>query len=418
MDEKRLYYAAAKGDEKALQELHQTDEFLVDTVSYTCQNKIPLHVATANGHLPFVREILKLNPRLAEELDSQQSSPLHIASARGYVEIAEELLLGAPHMCVSRDSQGRNPLHLAAMRGWVRVLELLVRAGPISATREKVDRGMTVLHFCVRHCQLEALKILLPVLKEYHNSVDDYGDTVLHMAIRDKQIEIVKYLVENTSIDTNASNSKGQTPMSILEQNPQDDTNSAIIEIIRPRTYISTDNQRFSKWITEKRDIVMVVAILIATMAFQAGLSPPGGIWQEDSTQDSTPRLIAGESVMAYRRPRAYKSFVWANTIAFDSSLCIILLLVSGLPFKRKLFMWVLMVIMWSTVTSIAVTYGMSIGVVTPERHWKSTSIVLWIGVALWSGVVGTLGVGSTVRLAGIWRSNRFRNSVARQESA
>ncbi|KAL7103671.1 hypothetical protein ACP275_08G194200 [Erythranthe tilingii] len=212
----------------------------------------------------------------------------------------------------------------------------------------------------------------------------------------------------------NTSNSNGQTPMSILERNPQDNTNSAIIEIIRPRTYISTDNQPFSKWITEKRDIAMVVAILIATMAFQAGLSPPSGVWQEDSTQDSSPPRVAGESVMAYRHPRAYKSFVWANTIAFDSSLCIILLLVSG----RKLVMWILMVIMWSTVTSIVVTYGMSIGVVTPERQWKSTSIVLWIGVALWSGVVGTLGVGSTVRLAGIWCSRRFRNSVARQGSA
>ncbi|EYU20317.1 hypothetical protein MIMGU_mgv1a007928mg [Erythranthe guttata] len=375
--EQRLYDAASSGDARALQELHQTDQFLLDKISYTCSNKTPLHIATTKGHLAFVREILKINPRLAEELDSQQSSALHIASARGYVEIAEELLSAAPDMCLSRDSQGRNPLHLAAMKGHDLVVTLLVEAAPVAA-REKLDRGLTVLHLCVKYSQLESLKILVPIFKELLYSEDDDGNTILHMALGNKQSEIIRYLVQNTDMDVNATNYNTKTAY----------------------------NNKPIKWLTKKRDSIMVVAILIATMAFQAGVSPAGGVWQEDLTQDPQGN---------------YLSFIRANTIAFISSLSTILLLISGLPFRKKIFMWILMVIMWVTITSIAVTYAMSIAAVTPKKFGRSLSHVIEIGLAVWTAVMATLLVGNTARLAdrwlkkkgvNVWRPKRFRNSV------
>ncbi|KAG6437395.1 hypothetical protein SASPL_102310 [Salvia splendens] len=51
-------------------------------------------------------------------------------------------------------------------------------------------------------------------------------------------------------------------------------------------------------WLTKKRDSVMVVAVLIATMAFQAAVSPTGGVWQDNSSGHR-----AGEAVMAYKNP-------------------------------------------------------------------------------------------------------------------
>ncbi|KAL0330667.1 UNVERIFIED_CONTAM: hypothetical protein Sangu_1612200 [Sesamum angustifolium] len=421
----RLYDAAARGDTRSLQELLEQDPLLLDRVSYTCPNKTPLHVATLQGYLAFVQEILNRNPQLSEELDLQQYSALHIASAKGYVEIARKLLSAAPDMCLFRDCQGRNPLHLAAMKGHVQVLAELIRKVPLAAG-EKLDRGLSLLHLCVKYCQLEALKMLVSSMNELLNSKDDRGDTILHMAVRDKQIEIIQYLVGSTSIDINAKNSDGQTVIDILEQNPTDATNLEIRRILRPKlcNSSSTKIQQPEKWLTKKRDAIMVVAILIATMAFQAGVTPAGGVWQEDLIQDSNGNPVtnphwAGEAIMARNHPKYYKSFMRANTVAFVSSLSTILLLISGLPFRRKLFLWILMIIMWLTITSIAVTYAISALVVTPKKNKKSLSHDIEISVTVWCCVMGILLVGNTVRLIDrwlknkgiiVWRPRRFRN--------
>ncbi|PQM38507.1 ankyrin repeat-containing protein [Prunus yedoensis var. nudiflora] len=46
------------------------------------------------------------------------------------------------------------------------------------------------------------------------------------------------------------------------------------------------------KWLEESRGILMVVATVISTMTFQAVISPPGGVWQENNTNSSFSQTI------------------------------------------------------------------------------------------------------------------------------
>ncbi|KAL8537494.1 hypothetical protein ACS0TY_012570 [Phlomoides rotata] len=403
MEKKSLYEAASTGNVAELLRLHKNDPFIVERISYTCTNNTPLHIATLNNHLPFVEKILELNPHLSEELNSQQSSPLHIAAAKGRLEIAKKLFDAAPDMCLSRDRQGRNPLHLAAIKGHVPVLELLARRSPVAA-REKMDRGLTVLHLCVQHGRLDALKMLMEQVKVKVDDKNDDGKTILDMAIDGEQVGIIHYLKRNSSINMNGNNSNEETTTAIPQQKQTQPV----------------------KWLTKKRDAIMVVAILIATMAFQVGVSPPGGIWQDDSTDIAKP-YRAGESVMAHNNPKAFKSFMRSNTICFVSSLSTILLLISGLPFRRRILMWILMVIMWLTITTVAVTFAISIVVVTPKKDKKSLKNVISIAVGVWIGVMGILLIGNTVRLVdrwlkirgvNVWRPRWCRDFVQGKENA
>ncbi|KAL2545079.1 Ankyrin repeat-containing protein ITN1 [Forsythia ovata] len=423
MAEKRLYDAAATGNVKSLLDLLQEDPLTLYRASFTCSNKSPLHVATILQHTAFVQEIVKRNPLLAEELESQKSSPLHIASGKGFVEIVKALLSAAPDMCLVRDCHGRNPLHLAAINGQSEVLNELIQKRPLAA-REKADRGQTVLHLCLKHNQLQVMKIIMRVINDYEfvNGKDDDGDSILHLAVRDKQLETIQYLMESTVIDENAKNANGYTALDILELTPRDlrDANYLAIKHslqTKARNIMNPQTQPI-KWLAKKRDAIMVVAILIATTAFQAGVTPPGGVWQ-DNAKDNSHK--AGEAVMAHIHPKAYKNFIRANTIAFVSSLSTILLLISGLPFRRRLLMWSLMVIMWLTVTSTAVTYALSIVVVTPIKDRTSLSHVIEIGLIVWCSVMAILLVGNTVRLIDrwlknqgikVWRPRRFRDLV------
>ncbi|XP_059639401.1 ankyrin repeat-containing protein ITN1-like [Cornus florida] len=426
--EQRVYEAAMEGNTTSLHELLEEDGLVLDRVVLNCFKETPLHVAALRGHLDFVKEILARNSELAGEIDTRGMSPLHLASAKGHVEIVKALLLANSEMCHARDRDGRNPLHLAAMRGRVNVLKELVQARSNEA-RAKLDQGATILHLCVQHNQIEALKLLLESMNdhEFPNCKDEHGNTILHLAVKDKQIETIKHLFSSVRMDVNAINANGFTALDILEQSQRDVKDFDIgkclqkagalrakyialggneNQTIRPNgTPLFVHDQRNvpksivphqGEWLEKKRDALIVVASLIATMAFQAGVSPPGGAWQ-----DNTSPHRAGEAIMAYNYPDSYPIFLRANTIGFVASLSTILLLISGLPFKRRIFMWILMVIMWLTVTAMAVTYVMAIVVVTPKRERPPLTGVIVVAVIVWGVLIALLLLGNTIRLVG-----------------
>lgn len=70
-------------------------------------------------------------------------------------------------------------------------MEELVRARPLAASAPLIWVE-TILHLCVKHNQLEALKVLLENTddSEFLNAKDDYGMSILHLAVADKQIEV------------------------------------------------------------------------------------------------------------------------------------------------------------------------------------------------------------------------------------
>ncbi|KAK9946228.1 hypothetical protein M0R45_011703 [Rubus argutus] len=434
-----LYEAALEGNLTTLQELLSQDRLALDRFIVDGFSETPLHVAAMLGHLDFAKEVLRRKPELAQELDSKRRSPLHLASAKGCVGIVKELLMANPDMCLARDRDGRNPLHLAAMKGRVQVLRELVKEVP-SAARATVDEGGTVLHLCVKHNELEALKVLVEVMDDHDqfvmNAKDDYGMTILHLAVADKQIETVKLLLMiNGRPDVNAVNANGFTALDILAQSRRDVKDFDISEALRgagalrsiPNRGTNNDHMmmnllashrttedtganndhRASKkynfhksgleeWISKRRDALMVVASLIATMAFQSGLNPPGGLWQDDSPEQGHQ---AGQAVMASKYPTDYSWYLSYNTTGFIASLSIILLLITGLPFKRRFFMWLLTAIMGVAITSMALTYCVSIFIFTPKDQESTVKKVIKYGIITWSVVMSLLSLLQTLRL-------------------
>lgn len=228
--------------------------------------------------------------------------------------------------------------------------------------------------------------------------------------------QTTKFLVSNTRIEVNAVNANGFTALDILAQSHRDIKDFEISESLRSVGALRTtdvppgashdhinhqpqevqnnpvkDAKQPEDWLTRKRDSLMVVASLIATMAFQSGLNPPGGLWQDDFTPGdsnnttSSESHMAGKSIMAYKKPNDYAYFLYSNTLGFVASLSIILLLVTGLPFKKRVFMWVLVVIVWVTITAMALTYRISVLHFTPGDQVKVANRVVNYGLYGWS---------------------------------
>lgn len=394
-----------------------------------------------------MKEFLIRKPELASELDSAGCSPLHLAAAKGHVEIVEELLRADAEVCLVRNSYGRNALHMAAIKGRAAVIAVMVRFKP-ECTRLLTDRGETCLNLCVKWNRLEELKFLAEFMSrngEFLNWKDSEGNSTLHIAVTKKNIEIINHLLTLNGLEVNALNKNGSTPMDVLRQSPRDlrdmDIEHALVksgalgfkdlnlitdewipEKVRqmtkkPSSGQSNANTPVAKhkdmdWLGRKRSALMVVASLIATVAFQAGLTPPGGVWQDDYVVDDNGNQVkephsVGKSVMAYKDPKYYGIFMILNTIAFLASLSIILLLVSGLPLKRRHWMWVQMVIMWTAITAQVGTYFVILKYMSPDYLEAALRNVTEISVLTWLTLMVVVFVGNIVRL-NLWLLRKY----------
>uniref|UniRef100_A0A6N2L286 PGG domain-containing protein n=1 Tax=Salix viminalis TaxID=40686 RepID=A0A6N2L286_SALVM len=444
--QRKLQEAAAEGNVTSLLALLQEDKLVLDRCGVTCPAETPLHIAAMLGHLRFTREILCRKPEWVGELDLRRSSPLQLATANGHLEVVKALLMVDADICLVKDRNGWNPLHVAVIKGRIDVLKELVQAKP-DAIRTRGQRGETILHLCVKHCQLEALKFLVGIAiadTEFVNSEDDDGFTILHLAVADREIEALNYLISESPVQVNALNANGFTALDIVLAQGRRNIKDAEIQntlreagaisskvmsstmhgsdAIRPHKSTSTLKKRKSwrkkNWLEERRNTLMVVASLIATMAFQAGISPPIGNWQEDKQESLSGSHEAGRSIMADKMPKEFAFFVGYNTTSFLASISVIILLISGIPFKWRFFMWVLMIIMWIAIIATARTYIISISCLSSRRGERS-SAEAGFGVAFYA-VAGIVFTGHSTRLirklvtlARRSRARRFSRSPA-----
>lgn len=141
---------------------------------------------------------------------------------------------------------------------------------------------------------------------------------------------------------------------------------------------------------TEKiRGNLLVAATLIVTISFQAGLNPPGGVWQDSNNGNNE----VGTSIIASRDFEAYFEFIGNNTMAMMLSSGIILLMTSGFMLNSKLFMALLMLAMTLTIVLMLRTYNMSmLNVLTPKHitphQFNRIQFIFNVAGYFWIGIL------------------------------
>ncbi|XP_058180624.1 uncharacterized protein LOC131299078 [Rhododendron vialii] len=400
--EKQLFDAAMRGDIESLRSIIDSDDYILDRVPMgDFKEKNPLHVAISTRRKECVDLLLKKQPDLAEVLDPELGVALHIASAKGHLEIVELLLKVSPAMCLARDSHGNNPLHIAAMKGKDYVLRKLVETNPFAA-RVRVDKGDTILHLCVNYNRATSLELLLDMIRdqEFVNSVDTDGNNILHLAVLGRQFEIVALVLYNTKIDVNARNKSGSTALDIhyivtnredteqvfLESHVLQDKKAAErIEFLLHKAGAKRRGELFlpyqPSWQKNKNETLLIVSSLIATMAFQVGLNPPGSVWQDNSVYE------AGKSITAYHYPFWYPILMYVNTAGFLLSLTTILLLIMALPAEGKVFGAIRSFASWLTIMATAFVYTFCITVVTPNVKQSASYAIVYL-VMTWACMI------------------------------
>ncbi len=152
----------------------------------------------------IIMALLSLGP-----LNILKGGEIHIASRNGDLEIVKQLVSNSPQLLNEKDNKGNTALHSAVSKGRNKVISYLLESG---ANHEiKNNNGLTPLFQALDLSKSESAKILIDGganinIKGYRNRI------LLHMAARAGNTPITLKLISE-GIDINAKDSKGSTAL-------------------------------------------------------------------------------------------------------------------------------------------------------------------------------------------------------------
>ncbi|KAF8085130.1 hypothetical protein N665_0679s0006 [Sinapis alba] len=399
----KLKKASQDGDIERLYELITEDPNILCHFDKLTFSETPLHIAAEKGQTHFAMELMILKPSLASKLNLSGFSPMHLALQNNHIRIVRGLVAIDSSLVSIKGRGGITPLHHVARSGDAELLSELLFACPFSI-QDLTIKCETVVHIAVKNQQLMAFKVLLGWIKRVNKEEildwkDEDGNTVFHIAASINQTEVMKLLRRTVKIK--AKNLDGKTAMDLLQahKSPCFPEARKLLHNVKERLfcrstmtlagYLSKNlsfiekrnnllglsnlslNRESSVNTSHLRDAILVVAILIVTATYQAGLSPPGGFWQ-----DTTSNHFAGEMTMG---SRTALFFMVINMFAFLSSLYVIIVLIIGLP------MWKLI---YGSVAGIGIVMFASYLVIFPSPDVSLSKLVFIFSLPL---MIGTM---------------------------
>ncbi|XP_058195350.1 ankyrin repeat-containing protein BDA1-like [Rhododendron vialii] len=418
---------ARQGDLDAIYETLGRTPKILDQIDKIPFIQTPLHEAAEAGRTYFAIQILILKPSFGKKLNTNGESPLHLALCNR--ELAKRLISYDSELIRVKGSGGRTPLHWVAEAGDTDLLAEFLCACPESI-KDLTIRDETAFHIAVKQRQVIASRLIFEwIWRRYNGELlimkDDSGNTVLHIAVSTKQDQIVGLLVQKAPILRREKNSAGRTALEIAAPGdwtiknillgggkapplpppppPREGTKDApslhnfllsperrLEQVLRFILYCRRDLS------LDMRNIVLLVAVLIATATFDA-LGKSENQSSESSTSTSGPNLGFWVFKKGFDEGNVvgYEAYYLINTMSFTSSIAVMILVLSSKPFTSFLHLSLvflalsygykmLYVSAWQTVfpvSLIVLVYTSKLYFKSIERAIRMEIPAIWIGI-------------------------------------
>ncbi|KAI3411294.1 ANK_REP_REGION domain-containing protein, partial [Psidium guajava] len=363
--------------------------------------RTPLHYAAHLGHLEATKHLLQMNPSVAYSPNKEGMRALHVAAKRGHVQIMDELINHCPDVHELLDRKGRTALHVAVASGRTRVVKYILGNMKLQGLINFPDEeGNTPLHLAAdcgkdeilmtltcdrrvdkktvnkRHCKaidiLHSNTFLGELVKtRIMKKMEQAGSRQsLRLAIQE-EADTGSYEPYSENNDVKAGDLYGSNNYSEQDIPLHLYSDRSSLERSSSGTMSLSDNSFRSIRLKGISGTHLLVAALIATVTFTAGLTVPGGY--KDRGKD--------EGTATLESKAAFRIFLIADALAFYcSTLSVFLHFLTCAEHNFHLllrFTKFAAVLTYISILSLITAFTSGMRVILPEWCALSTTIVV-----------------------------------------
>ncbi|KAK7818407.1 ankyrin repeat-containing protein [Quercus suber] len=244
---------------------------------------IPLHYAAHLGDVELVKLFLEKDTSLAYMTEEKGMSALHISANKGHVDVMDTLIKRCPDTCELLDNKGRTALHYAVESGKPETVKFLLRKEEFqNLINEQDEEGNTPLHLAA-YRGYAIIVHRLSRSRKVDNVIQNKKDmTALDILRSTTQKNILFWLADETA--TNGEGHGDQNKVSKKEHsvdiggNNKEKTEAPLQKPQDQAVQKARDQHEQKEKSSEiLASTSLMVATIIATVAFQAACQVPGG---------------------------------------------------------------------------------------------------------------------------------------------
>ncbi|KAI9100748.1 hypothetical protein K1719_024110 [Acacia pycnantha] len=353
----------------------------IPSLSETISNDdSPLQAAILERNTVLLQMIVDRRQELLYQRDLKNNTPLHYAAYAGYKEGVCIMLKRSPMIAFQQNSDGNLPIHLACQQLHGQVVKELLEIEWPNAGLFLNHKGQNIVHIAAMKGGAKMTRYLLRHPKIHRDTVNERdvnGDTPLHLAARELRLWTLYSLSRHKMVNVNIVNNEGFTARDVVCMHRKIPMTRqellANVILFRAGTRLRKNNLGMQskisineEWnVKDATNILLIVAILIATVSFTAGFTLPGGFYSSDSS------ITKAKGMALLSSQTLFKIFMAFDTIAMYSSIIgsIILLWVPrGDPRLAQRAYWYALFVVHAALIAMSVAFQAAIRLIVSNN--------------------------------------------------